>query len=157
MRTQLFWDVTLCRGVGCSQCFAETSNDFRKHTLFDCATFEYKDNLFECHFVRHSSQIDCPEITAGLAPWYAREEPPEPWHGLIINVVFSKFLHISGLGKITTDAHILAHVYIPCPDDRYPPLKMYLSKLILDSYEHVPVAYVTMHYIILTKLNWPRH
>ena len=31
--------------------------------------------------------------------------------------------------KITTDPHILAHVNIVRPDDKYPELKMYLSEL----------------------------
>ena len=29
--------------------------------------------------------------------------------------------------KITTDPHILPHVNIECPDDRYPKLKIYIS------------------------------
>jgi hypothetical protein len=33
-------------------------------------------------------------------------------------------------------------------DDRYPKLKIYISELILDSYKYMPVAYVTMIYII---------
>ena len=52
------------------------------------------------------------------------------------------------LRKITTDPHILAHVEIECPDDRYPKLNMYISELILDNYECIPVAYVTMHCMI---------
>ena len=38
-----------------------------------------------------------------------------------------------GLRKVTTDPHILAHVNIQCPDERYPKLKIYISELILDS------------------------
>jgi hypothetical protein len=49
------------------------------------------------------------------------------------------------LRKIATNPHILAHVNIACLDDWYPQLKIYISELILDSYEHIPVAYVTMH------------
>ena len=45
------------------------------------------------------------------------------------------------LRKITTDPHILAHVNIGCPEDRHPKLKIYISELILDSFEHIPVAY----------------
>jgi hypothetical protein len=37
-------------------------------------------------------------------------------------------------GKITTDPHTLAHFNIVCPNDRYPKLKIYKSKLILDRY-----------------------
>jgi hypothetical protein len=50
------------------------------------------------------------------------------------------------LRKITTDPHILADVEYT--DDRYPKLQMYISELILDSYEYIPVAYVTMHCMI---------
>ena len=31
------------------------------------------------------------------------------------------------LRKITTDRHIIAHVNIVCPDDRYPKLKIYMT------------------------------
>ena len=51
------------------------------------------------------------------------------------------------LRKITTDPHILAHVNIVCPDDRYPELNISISELILGSYECIPVAYVTLHCI----------
>jgi len=54
------------------------------------------------------------------------------------------------LRKIATNPHILAHVNIACPDDRYPKLKMYISELILDSYEYTPAANVTMYCMI-----WP--
>ena len=37
---------------------------------------------------------------------------------------------------------------VGCPDDRHPELKIYISELILDSYEYIPVAYVTMHCVI---------
>jgi len=40
----------------------------------------------------------------------------------------------------TTDSHILAHVNIECPDDRYSKLDIYISKLILDSYEYILAA-----------------
>ena len=36
------------------------------------------------------------------------------------------------LRKITTDPHTLGHVYIECPEYRYPKLNIYISKLILD-------------------------
>jgi hypothetical protein len=36
------------------------------------------------------------------------------------------------LKKITTDPHILAHVNIVCPEDRYPKLKICILELILD-------------------------
>jgi hypothetical protein len=47
------------------------------------------------------------------------------------------------------DPHSLAHVNIECSDDRYPKLKIYVSELILDGYESIPVAYITMHCMIL--------
>jgi hypothetical protein len=52
------------------------------------------------------------------------------------------------LRKITMDAHVLVKVNTGCPDDRYPKFKICISGLILDSYEYVPVAYVTMHCMI---------
>jgi hypothetical protein len=54
------------------------------------------------------------------------------------------------LRKITTDPHILAHVNMKYPDDRYPKLKIFISEVILDSYEYIPAAYVTVHCMI-----WP--
>jgi hypothetical protein len=51
----------------------------------------------------------------------------------------------SWIQKITTDPHILAHVDMEFLDERYPKLKIYISEMILDSYEHIPVAYVKMH------------
>ena len=54
------------------------------------------------------------------------------------------------LWKITTDPHVLALVNIQCPDHRYPKLKIYKSKPILDSHEYITVAYVTKHCMI-----WP--
>ena len=52
------------------------------------------------------------------------------------------------LRKITTDRRILAHYNMQCPDDRHPKLKIYISKLISDNYEYVPVAYVAMRCMI---------
>ena len=37
-----------------------------------------------------------------------------------------------------------------CPDDKYPKLKTYISELVLDRYEYMSVAYVTMQCFI-----WP--
>jgi len=51
----------------------------------------------------------------------------------------------SWIQKITTDPHILAHANMEFQDDRYPKLKIYISEMILDSYEHIPVAFVKMH------------
>jgi hypothetical protein len=36
--------------------------------------------------------------------------------------------------KITTDAHILVDMYIECPDDKQPRLKIYIPELLLASY-----------------------
>jgi len=46
-------------------------------------------------------------------------------------------------------SYILAHVNIECLDDRYPKLKIYISEMILDSYKYIPVAYATMHTMVL--------
>ena len=51
------------------------------------------------------------------------------------------------LQKITTDPHILVHINTECADDRYSKIKHYISEAILDSYEYISVAYVTMHCI----------
>jgi len=56
------------------------------------------------------------------------------------------------LKKITMNFHILAHVNIQCPDDRYPKLNPYNSELMSVSYEYRPVAYVKMHCMI-----WPNY
>jgi hypothetical protein len=53
-----------------------------------------------------------------------------------------------GFRKITTYPYILLRVNIGCPDDRYPKLKIYIPELILDSYEYIPAAYVTMNCMI---------
>jgi len=50
--------------------------------------------------------------------------------------------------KITTDPHALAESNIKCPNEKYPKLKIHISKLILDSYEYMPVANVAMHCVI---------
>jgi len=51
------------------------------------------------------------------------------------------------LRQITADPHSLADVNIVCTDDKHPKLKIYISELILDSYECIPVAYVTTYSI----------
>ena len=35
---------------------------------------------------------------------------------------------------------MFAHINLKFPDDRYPKLKIYISELILDGYEYIPVA-----------------
>jgi hypothetical protein len=35
--------------------------------------------------------------------------------------------HLFGLQKITVDPHILAHLNIVCPEDKYPKLKIFVS------------------------------
>jgi hypothetical protein len=47
--------------------------------------------------------------------------------------------------NVPTDPHILAHVNITWPDDRYPELKICISEITLDSCEHTPVTFVTIH------------
>jgi hypothetical protein len=41
---------------------------------------------------------------------------------------------------MTKDPHIPARVNIASPDDKYPKLNIYISELILGSYEYIPVA-----------------
>ena len=52
------------------------------------------------------------------------------------------------LRKIATDRHILTHLNIECRNDMYPKLKIYISEMILDSYEYILVVYVIMHWVI---------
>jgi hypothetical protein len=53
------------------------------------------------------------------------------------------------LRQITTDPNTLAHVHIVCMnDDRYTELKLSISELIVDSYQYISVAYVTVHCMI---------
>ena len=71
----------------------------------------------------------------------------------MFRAVFPKLFLLADLlwlRKIITDPHILAHVNMECPDDSYPKLDIYISELILDSYEYIPVVYVTVHCMILT-------
>jgi hypothetical protein len=49
---------------------------------------------------------------------------------------------------ITTDPHIPALVSIECLDDKHPKFKICISELILDRYQYIPLAYVTMHCMI---------
>jgi len=50
--------------------------------------------------------------------------------------------------KTAKDPHIPAHINVGWPDDRYAELKVYILEITLDKYQYIPVAYVTMHYII---------
>jgi len=50
--------------------------------------------------------------------------------------------------KITMDPHILSHINIMCLDDRYPKLNIYISEPILNSYEYVAVAYITIQCMV---------
>jgi hypothetical protein len=54
------------------------------------------------------------------------------------------------LRKMTTNPHTLAHINTECPDDKQPELYMYIWERILDSYQYIPVAHVTVHCMI-----WP--
>jgi len=53
------------------------------------------------------------------------------------------------LQKITKDPHILADINIECLDDKLPKFKIYISEQILDRYQYIPLAYITIHCIIL--------
>ena len=53
--------------------------------------------------------------------------------------------------KITIDPHIFAHVNMGCPDDRHSRLKIYLSEMILDSYEYTTGGYVKMQCMVKVK------
>ena len=50
--------------------------------------------------------------------------------------------------KETMDPHILVHINRVCLDDWHPKLEIYTSELIFNSYEYIPVAYITMHCMI---------
>jgi hypothetical protein len=56
----------------------------------------------------------------------------------------------SWVQEITMVPYILDHISLDCPDHKYlyPKLKICISELILDSYEYIPVACVTMHCMI---------
>jgi len=43
---------------------------------------------------------------------------------------------------------VYIHIYTQCSDDRYPEFKIFISELILGSFEYGSVAYVTMHCMI---------
>ena len=45
-------------------------------------------------------------------------------------------------------SYILTHVNIECRNDMHPKLKIYISEIILDSYEYILVLYVIMHWVI---------
>ncbi len=53
-----------------------------------------------------------------------------------------------GLEKFPTDPHILAHVNIGCPNGRHPKLKICISEMISDSYDHIAEASITVRYRI---------
>jgi hypothetical protein len=72
---------------------------------------------------------------------------PKCWSGAVFSKHFSSQTPF-WLKKITMNFHIPAHVNTVCPDDRYPKLKPYISQLISDSYEYIPVAYTKMHCMI---------
>jgi hypothetical protein len=57
--------------------------------------------------------------------------------------------------KKKRDLHSLAHVNMEYPDDRYPKLQIYVSELILDRYEYIPVAcYSALYDMTLTKTTY---
>jgi hypothetical protein len=50
--------------------------------------------------------------------------------------------------KITTDEHILADLNTERLNDRYHNFNIYISELILDNYQYIPVAHVKMYSLI---------
>jgi len=52
------------------------------------------------------------------------------------------------LQKMTTDPHTLSYVNTVRPENSYPTLKICISELMVDSYEYIPVAYLTMQCMI---------
>jgi len=50
--------------------------------------------------------------------------------------------------KITTDEHVLADLNTERPDDGYPNLNIYISELILDSYEYTPETHAKIYCFI---------
>ena len=73
-------------------------------------------------------------------------------YGFNYSSVFQTFLFAGRfwLQNIIKDPHILAHINMGCPVDRYSTLKLYISEPILDSYEYVPAVYELTHCTI-----WP--
>jgi hypothetical protein len=68
-----------------------------------------------------------------------------------LNQSFPNFFFFANpfwLRKLITDPHIIADVNTEYQDDTYPKLKIFIPEMILDSYEHIVVAYVTMHRMI---------
>jgi len=67
-------------------------------------------------------------------------------------VKFRKLFSLRGppfvFEKMTTNPHVLAHINTECTDDKYPKLYICILKLILDSCQYIPLAYVTMHCMI---------
>jgi hypothetical protein len=55
-----------------------------------------------------------------------------------------------------TDLHILAHVNMECPDDRYPELKICIAELILDRYGYITAPNVNVFCdLALIKMTVP--
>jgi len=61
------------------------------------------------------------------------------WNKILAKCFSNPFYSRKPLGfeKQPRIPHIFSHVNIECSDDRYPKLKMYISELILDSYEYI--------------------
>ena len=76
---------------------------------------------------------------------------------LSILVLPNFFFSLAGpfwLRIITADSHILGCLNIECLDDRYRKLKIYISEIILDNHEIIPIAYVIMTLIKLSLTSW---
>jgi hypothetical protein len=61
-------------------------------------------------------------------------------HYINVSQIFFFLVDPFWLHKTTPDPYNPAHVNVACLDERYPKLKVYNLKLILDSYEYTPVA-----------------
>lgn len=59
-----------------------------------------------------------------------------------------------GFKKITTNPQFFAHVNTEFADDKYSNLKIYISKLTLDSYKYITVAYITLTLINMTVIHF---
>jgi hypothetical protein len=75
------------------------------------------ENLSQCHIVHYKSQMNWPGIEPVPPRWNSGDQPPEPWHGLLVflhsdveylvrrlSFPFCVLIQISKLYKITSVA-----------------------------------------------------
>jgi len=55
--------------------------------------------------------------------------------------------------NITTDPHTVAESNTKCPKETYPKLKIYISELVIGSYQYIPVAQLAMNCIISHEIK----